>query len=116
MEERKIKSHLIITDIHDDYHINWCGKILDAKPKIENGKPIFVIVGSRGRIETNTVDMRALEKIAKSLTEPRGHAAITSDSSRIYIKEISDNEKLLGVLTHKRIKSYAPMYDKVGYR
>lgn len=116
MEERKIKSHLIITDIHDDYHINWCGKILDAKPKIENGKPIFVIVGSRGRIETNTVDMRALEKIAKSLTEPRGRAAITSDSSRIYIKEINDSEKLLGVLTHKRIKSYAPMYDKVGYR
>ena len=40
MEEVMLKTHLIITDIHNEYHIKWCGKIKDTKPKFKNGKPI----------------------------------------------------------------------------
>lgn len=116
MEEVRIKSHLIITEIHDEYSMNWCGKVYDAKPEFKNDKPVFVIVGSRGRTELATTDMIRLEEVAKMLTEPKGRAAVTSDVARIYIKEVDGNEKLLGIMTHKHIKSYAPMFDKVGYR
>lgn len=116
MQEVSIKTHLIIDDIHEEYNMNWCGKILDAKPKIKNGLPIFIIIGSRGRIELNTINMQQIEQCAKSLTEPKGRTAISSDSSHIYIQEIDGNEKLMGVLTHKRVKHFVPMHDKVGYR
>ncbi len=116
MEEVSIKTHLIVTDIHEEYHINWCGKIAEAKPKFKNGKPIFIIVGSEGRIELNTIDMKQIEKCAKLLTNPRGRQAVTTDKSRIFIKEENGHEKLIGVLTHNHVKSYAPVYDKVGYR
>lgn len=116
IEETMIKTHLIITDIHEEYSINWCGKILDSKPQIKNGKPIFIIVGSKGRMELNTTDMDRIEKCAKLLTHPQGRAAITTDTARIYIKEINDNEKLLGILTHNHIKEFAPMFDSVGIR
>ena len=116
MKEISIKTHLIITDIHEEYEINWCGKILDAKPLIKNNKPIFAIVGSKGRIELNTVDMQRIEKVAKLLTQPRGRSAITTDVARIYIKEVDENEKLIGTVTHHHVKTFAPMYDKVGYK
>lgn len=115
MEERFVKTHLIITDIHDEYHMNWCGKIADAKPLLKDGLPVFVIIGTRGRIEVSTVDMAQLERNAKLLTHPKGRSAVSKDSSRIYIKEVDGNEMLLGVLTHKNIKTFAPMFDKVGY-
>ena len=115
MEERLVKSHLIITDIHEEYHMNWCGKIANAKPELQNGLPIFIIVGTKGRIELNTVDMKRIEKCAKLLTDPHGRSSISTDSSRIYIKEIDGNEMLLGVMTHHNIKTFSPMYDKVGY-
>ena len=51
MEEVSIKTHLIVTDIHEEYHIDWCGKIMDTDPKFKNNKPIFIIVGSQSRIE-----------------------------------------------------------------
>ena len=41
MAEVLVKTHLIITDMHEEYHMNWCGKIIDTKPKIKNNKPIF---------------------------------------------------------------------------
>lgn len=116
MEEVAVKTHLIIKSIHDEFNMNWCGKIFDAQPELKNGKPIFVIIGSRGRVELNTIDINQLEKCAKGLTTPKGRSAATLDSSHIYIKEVNGNEKLLGVLTHKHIKEYAPMYDKVGFR
>lgn len=116
MEEVKIKTHLIITDIHEEYHMNWCGKIFDANPLIIDNKPVFVIIGTRGRVELNTIDMKQLEECAKLLTEPRGRSAVSKDSSHIYIKEVDGNEMLLGVLTHRHIKSYAPMFDRVGFR
>lgn len=115
MQEVSIKTHLIITDIHDEYHMNWCGKIIEAKPKLENGLPIFVIIGSKGRMELNTMDMNRLEKCAKLLTQPKGHSAVSIDTSRIYIKEEDNNEFLLGIMTHKNIKSFAPMHDKIDF-
>lgn len=115
MQEVLAKTHLIITDIHDEYHMKWCGKIIDAKPMLKNGLPVFAVVGSEGRMEINTVDIKRLEKAAKSLTHPRGRQAIATDTARIYIKEIDGNEMLLGILTHTNVKTFSPMYDKVGY-
>ena len=116
MEERLIKTHLIITDTHSEYHMNWCGKVLNSKPKIKNGKPIFAIVGGKGRMELNTTDMTRLEKAAKLCTQPKGREAVTTDVARIYLIEEDDNEKLMGILTHNYIKTYAPMMDKVGWQ
>ena len=115
MEEISIKTHLIITDIHDEYHMNWCGKIADAKPLLKDGLPLFIIIGTRGRIELNCVDMKRIERCAKSLTYPKGRSAVSVDTSRIYIKETDGNDFLLGVMTHKNIKTFAPMHDKVGF-
>lgn len=116
MQEVLVKTHLIITDVHEEYDMNWCGKIIDAKPRFVDNKPVFVIIGSTSRMELNTTDMKRIEDCAKLMTHPRGRAAITKDVARIYIKEVDGNEKLLGVLTHKHVKSFAPMFDKVGYR
>ena len=116
MEEVKIKTHLIITDVHDEYDIKWCGRILEAKPKFENGKPIFIVVGGGGRMELNTTDMARVEKCAKLCTRPKGRTAVTTDTARIYILEENDNEMLLGTVTQKHIKTFAPMYDAVGWR
>lgn len=115
MQEVMVKTHLIITDIHNEYDMNWCGRIVDAKPKLENGLPIFIIIGSKGRIELNTIDMANIERAAKSLTYPKGRSAVSVDTSRIYIKEEDGNDFLLGVMTHKNVKTFAPMFDKVGY-
>ena len=116
MQEVKIKTHLIITDIHNEFNMNWCGKIINTKPKFENNKPVFVIIGSLGRMEVNTADMKYLEKCAKKLTYPRGRQAVTTDKARIYIVEEDGKETLMGVLTHNNVKQYAPMFDPVGYK
>lgn len=116
MGEVLLKTHLIVTDIHEEYNVRWIGKVLDTKPQFKNGKPVFVIVGSGGRMELNTTDMLRLEKCAKMLTRPKGREAVTTDSSRIFIKEEDDNEKLLCVVTHNHVKSFAPMYDKIEVR
>ena len=115
MEEISIKTHLIITDIHDEYHMNWCGKIAEAKPLLKDGLPLFIIIGSQGRLELNTIDMKHLEHSAKLLTHPKGRSTVSIDTSRIYIKEVDGNDFLLGVMTHKNIKTFAPMHDKVGF-
>lgn len=115
MEEVLVKTHLIIKDIHDEYHMNWCGKIAKANPELKNGKPIFIIIGSKGRMELNTIDINQLERNAKLLTAPKGRSAVSKDVSRIYIKETNGNEMLLGILTHKRVKTFAPMYDKFNF-
>ena len=115
MQEVMIKSHLIITDIHNEYHMDWCGKIADAKPMLKDGLPIFVIIGTRCRIELNTIDMKRIVSAAKTLTYPKGKSAVSIDKARIYIKEEDGNDFLLGVMTHKNVKTFAPMFDKVGY-
>ena len=102
-------------DVHDEYGIRWIGKILDTKPKFKNGKPIFVVISSGGRMELNTTDMIRIEKCAKMLTRPRGRSAVTTDTARIYIVEEDESEKLMGILTHDHIKQYAQMYDRVSW-
>ena len=117
MQEIMVKTHLIIKDIHEEYNMNWCGKLFDTKPALnENGMPTFVIIGSQSRMELNTIDINYLERCAKKLTSPKGRSAVSTDKAYIYIKEVGGNEKLLGILTHKRVKTFAPMYDKVGYK
>lgn len=111
-----IKTHLIVTDVHEEYSIKWCGRMLDCKPQFKNGKPIFVVVGGGGRMELNTTDMKRIEKCAKMVTRPRGRQAVSTDSARIFVKEEDDSEKLIGILIHNHVKTYAPMYDRVGYR
>lgn len=115
MAEVLVKTHLIVTDVHEEYFMNWCGKIINTKPKIKKGKPIFVVIGTKGRIELNTTDMKRIEKVAKLLTKPKGRESVTIDTSRIYIVEEDDTETLLGVLTHNHIKEFAPMYDKINF-
>ena len=117
MTEVALKTHLIITDIRDEYHMNWCGKIGDIQPAFtEKGLLLFAIVGSDRRVSINTLNMSELERCAKKLTSPKGRTAITKDTARIYILDKDYKEHLIGVLDHKRIKSFAPMYDKIGYR
>lgn len=116
MEEKLIKTHLIVTDIHEEYEIKWCGKIKDTKPLIKDGKPVFILISSVSRIELNTIDMKQIEDCAKRITAPRGRTAVTTDKTRIYIKEIDNKETYLGSVIHKHVKSYAPMYDAVSYR
>ena len=65
---------------------------------------------------TGRSNMSDLEKCAKRLTSPKGRTAITKDIARIYIFDQNHKQHLIGVLYHKRIKSFAPMYDKIGYR
>lgn len=117
MTEVMVKTHLIITDIRDEYHMNWCGKIADIHPAFtEKGMLKFAIINSEKRVEINTLNMSELEDMAKKITNPKGRSAITKDIARIYIIDQNQEEKLLGVLIHHRIKSFAPMYDKMGYR
>ena len=112
-QEVLMKTHLIVTDIQNDYYFKWVGKILDTKPQFKNNKLIFIVVGGNGRVEINTNNMTRVEKCAKMMSLPKGRTAITSDTVRIYIREVDDNEKLLGILTHNKIKTFAPMFDKV---
>lgn len=111
-----IKSHLIITDIHSEYIIKWHGKIIDTNPMLKNGMPIFVIIGSESRVELNTCDMKQIEDCAKRITIPRGRGAVSSDVARIYIKEVDGAETCIGRVIHNSVKTYAPMFDPVGYK
>lgn len=115
MAEVLVKTHLVVTDVHEEYDINWCGRILDVRPKIKNNMPVFVVVSSKGRMEVNTTDIQRVERCAKLLTAPKGRQAVTSDTARIFIVEENENEVLMGVLIHNHVKSYAPMFDKVNY-
>lgn len=61
----KINTHPIVRDIHEEYHVKWCGQIINTHPILENGKPIFSIVSKEGHIEVNTTDIKRIENIAK---------------------------------------------------
>lgn len=112
----KVNTHPIVSEIHEEYHINWCGKIMNTHPKLKNGEPIFFVRGSKGCIELNTTDMEYIERTAKKLTYPRGRAAITTDQAYIYIVEENNKKTLLGIVTHNHIKKYNQMYDAFEYK
>ena len=108
----KINTHPIVVGTHEEYHINWCGQIINTHPKLRNGEPIFFISGGKGSIELNTIDMEYIERTAKGLTYPRGRAATTTDKAYIYIIEENNKKTLLGIVTHNHIKEYNQMYDE----
>ena len=115
MSEVMLKTHLIVTDVHEEYFVKWCGKIVDVQPLLKNDLPVFVVVGSDGRIELNTIDIKSIERCAKSLSHPRGREAITSDCARIYIVEKDGTETLMGKVFHNHVKQYQQMYDRFEY-
>ena len=106
-----LKTHLIVTDVHEEYSVKWSGSIADAKPLFKNNMPVFVIIGSEARMELNTIDIKWIEENAKRMTHPRGKQAITTDTAFIYIKEEDGNEKLIGSVVHNHVKQYQQMYD-----
>ena len=115
MSTVSIKTHLICTGMYDNYYVKWCGKLIDARPQLKNGLPIFIIIGTDGRIELNTIDIQTIEKCSKYLCHPRGRAAITSDCARIYLLEEDGSERLMGKVFQNHVKQYQQMYDKFEY-
>lgn len=111
-----LKTHLIVTDIHEEYYVDWCGCLDNTIPLFKNNMPIFIIISSKGRVELNTFNISELEKCAKRLTHPKGRGAVTIDKSYIYVKEINGNETLVGIVTHRHVKTFAPMYDKINIK
>jgi hypothetical protein len=109
-EKNLEKPHFIVKDVQNEFHTNWCGKLIDAKPVFKNDKPIFVIIGSQYRLELNTMDLKYIEKVAKRMTCPKGRQAVVTDSARIYVKEETGHEKLLGVVSHTRTKTFMPFF------
>lgn len=112
----KINTHPIVKETHEEYHIEWCGQIINTKPKLENGKPIFYIRGGGGTIELNTIDIKVVEDIAKKLTNPQGRASVTTDKASIYIIEEDNSKTLMGIVTHDHVKTYNQMYDEFEVR
>ena len=108
-----VKTHLIVKAQYEEYDVKWTGRLLDCKPDLKNGMPVFVIIANNGRMEMNTIDLAAVELQAKKFTCPKGRGAVTTDKGFIYIKEVGGNEKVLGVVVHKHIRKYAPMYDEL---
>ena len=109
----KVQTHLIVTGQYEEYEVKWHGRLIDTNPKLERGMPIFVLISACGRMELNTIDLPYLEKLAKRFTYPKGRGSCTVDKCYIYIKEVDGNEKLIGTVTHNRIRKYAPVYDEL---
>ena len=107
----KIKTHLIVSDVHEEYHIDWCGKLASCKPLLKNGMPVFIIISSQGRVEMNTCNIQEVENCAKRFNYPRGRQSITTDVARIYLQEEDGSQKLLGKVVHNHIKQFQQMFD-----
>ena len=112
MQEIMLKTHLIVTDVHEEYFVKWSGSIANTKPLFKNDMPIFIIIGSKSRMELNTINIKSVEENAKRLTHPQGRQSFTTDTAYIYIKEESGNEKMIGKVIHNHIKQYQQMYDR----
>ena len=115
IEERSIKTHLIITDIHEEYEIKWTGRLIDTKPLFINDKLVFLIISGSTRVKLNTNNITQVEDCAKKITTPRGRSAVTTDNANIYLIEESGKETYMGTVIHHHVKKYSQMYDKVGY-
>lgn len=112
MSEVMLKTHLIVTDVHEEYFVEWNESIANTDPVFQNDMPVFIIISSDSRIELNTIDIKRIEKCAKLLTRPKGRKAITTDTARIYIKEKGNKQTLIGKVIHNHVKQYQQMYDK----
>ena len=113
MKEKKVVStRLICIGCDDEYQMKWVRKIIDTNPIFVDNQLSFVIIGSNSRIEVNTMDFKRLENIAKRITVPKGRGSVSTDKAYIYIKEIGGGDKLMGVLTHNRIKTFVPVNSK----
>lgn len=111
----KINTHPICVGAHEEYDIDWCGRIIDTHPKFEDGKPVFFIRGKDGGMELSTTDMKMLERVAQKMTSPCGRGSVTTDKAYIYIIEEDDTKTLLGIVTHNHIREYRRMYDEFEY-
>lgn len=111
MQEVMLKTHLIVTDVHEEYTVKWSGSIANSRPIFKNNMPVFIIISSESRIELNTIDIKRIEECAKKITRPHGRQAITTDVAYIYIKEEDGNEKLIGRVIHNHVKQYQQMFD-----
>lgn len=117
MQEVKVKTHLIISDIHEEYDIKWIGKFKDVQPALnEDGLPLFIIISDDSRVELNTMSMKDIEECAKRIAHPKGRSAVTTAISRIYLRDINGSDKYMGSVIHRRVKQYQQMFDTVGYR
>ena len=85
MEEILVKTHLIITDIHDEYHMNWCGKIANAKPLLKDGLPQFIIIGSTGIYE---LDLEGLSEITHISFDPSSIESINKNNNAYLIVDV----------------------------
>jgi len=112
MSEVMLKTHLIVSDVHEEYFVKWCGKMTNVKPALKNDLPIFIIIGTDGRMELNCIDIQMIERCAKKLCHPHGKEAITSDCARIYILEEDGSETLMGKVFHNHVKQYQQMFDR----
>ena len=115
MQEVMLKTHLFCTGITEEYSVKWCGKLANVKPFLKNDLPIFIIVGTDGRMELNTIDIKTIEKCAKSLSHPRGRESFTTDCARIYMLDEHEDEVLMGKVFHNHIKQYKQMFDRFEY-
>lgn len=111
----KINTHPIVVGAHEEYHIEWHGKIIDTHPKMMNNLPIFRIRSHEGMVELNTIDMKVIEHTAQKMTNPCGAGKIVTDRSYIYIVEEDGKEALLGIVTHSHIREYRRMFDDFEY-
>lgn len=117
MEQVKVKTHLIISEIQEQYDVKWTGKFKEVNPFLnEDGLPLFIIISDDSRVELNTISMKDVEECAKRIAHPKGRASITSARSCIYLKEIDGKETYMGYVVHRRVKKYQQMYDKVGWQ
>lgn len=113
MIEENVKTHLICTEVRDEYNVDWCGSMIDADPYIKNGLPVFILISSADRVQLNTADMSLIEKWAKKITAPKGRQSITKDSTNIYLLENGGSKRLVGVVRHRHIRKYSQMTDKI---
>ena len=111
-EKEVVNTRLICIGCDDEYQMKWVKKIADTNPIFNQNKLSFVIISSQSRVEIDTLNFKRLEECAKKLTAPKGRSAVSTDKSYIYIKEIDGNEKLIGILTHNRIKNFVPINSK----
>lgn len=111
-DKEVVNTRLICIGCEDEYQMKWVGKIIDTNPIFIDNQFSFVIIGSQSRIEVNTMDFNRLENIAKRITVPKGRSAVSTDKAYIYIKEVSGKDKMIGVLTHNRIKTFVPVNSK----